>query len=192
MRNWCPLGIIDWEFAYAGCEVRIHRKCMKHHLDEDVKDHLDLMTKKFSAIKIAYEKEQDTSKGLRDELEGVKVELEEVKQELEDVKAQERDWTDEVTLVEQLCYSLVSRDDRFCAAQDQILVSNLPPHATEQMVKSIFSHHGPIQAVKLFTDFSTAVVEFRYSDSVFKMFQKYNSSDIKLLDYQLKCIRFEE
>ena len=37
--NWCPWSIIDCEFEYAGWEVRIRRKCMKSHLDEDVKDH---------------------------------------------------------------------------------------------------------------------------------------------------------
>jgi hypothetical protein len=163
---------------------------MKLHLDEDVKDHLDLMKNKFSAMKVAYENEQDTNKGLGDELEGVKAELEEVKQELEDVKAQQQ--RDKTIDVKQLCYTFVSQDDRFIEIQDQILVSNLPPQTTEQMLKSIFGHHGPVHAVKLFSDFDIAVVEFRYSDSVLKMFQKLNSSGIKLLGYQLKCVRLEE
>lgn len=168
----------------------MHRKCMKHHLDEDVKDHLDLIKKKFSAIKVAYEKEQDTSKELKDELEGVKVELEEVKQELEDEKAQQRDKTmEDLTLVKKLCF--LRQESGFCQAKDQILVSNLPPQTTEQMLKSIFGHHGPIYAVKLFSDDEIAVVEFRHTDSVSIMFQKYHSSGIRLRGYQLKCVRLE-
>ena len=190
-RNCCPLGLIDCEFAYAGCEVRVLRKFMKRHLDEYMNDHLDLMTKKFSAIKIACEKEQDTNKRLRDELEGVKVELEEVEQELDDVKVHKAADADEITLVKKLCFSFMSQDDRFCAAKDQILVSNLPPQTTEQMMKSIFGHHGPVYAVKLLPDFDIAVVEFRNTESVSAMFQKYNSSGIRLRGHQLKCIHLD-
>ena len=87
---------------------------MKSHLDEDAKDHLDLLSKKFSSIKVAYEKECSKSEELTDELEEskeeltdvkdeleatkeeleeAKEELEEIKQELEDERAQQREKT---------------------------------------------------------------------------------------------------
>ena len=210
-RNWCPWSIVDCEFAYAGCEVRMHRRCMKNHLDEEIKDHLDLMTKKFSSMKVAYEKERDTSEGLQDELEevkeelaevkeelgevkeeleAVKDELKEVKQELEDEKAQQRNGTaEENALVKKLCS--LRQESGFCRARDQVLVSNLPPQTTEQMLKSIFGHHGSIYAVKLFSDSDIAVVEFHNTDSIVGMFRKYNSSGIRLRGYQLKCVRLE-
>ena len=211
-RNWCPLGIIDCEFSYAGCKVTLHRKCMKHHLDEDVKDHLDLMKKKFSAMKVAYEEQRDKSEQLeneldeameelgeaqgesaetKEELEEVREELEEVKQELEDKKAQlQRNSTrEDVTLVKKLCF--LRQEGQFDWAKDQVLVSNLPPQTTEQMLKSLFGQHGPIYAVKLYSDFDIGVVEFQNTDSVPAMFRKYHSSGIRLRGYQLKCICLE-
>jgi chromosome segregation ATPase len=200
---------------------------MKSHLDEDMKDHLDMMKKKFSNMKVAYEKERSKNEELgneldeaqeeleeakgeledvreeleesncekaeaKGELEDVREELEEVKQELEDEKEQQRDKAaEEITLVKKLCSSFLSQEDDFCDAKDQILVSNLPPQTTEQMMKSIFGHHGLVHAVKLFSDISIAVVEYRNSDSVFKMFQKYNFWGIRLRGSQLKCVRLE-
>ena len=211
-RNWCPLGIIDCEFAYAGCKVTMHRKCMKHHLDEDMEDHLDLMKKKFSAMKVAYEEQRHKSEQLeneldeameelgeaqgesaeaKEELEEVREELEEVKQELEDKKAQlQRNTTrEDMTLVKKLCF--LRQESGFCRAKDQILVSNLPPQTTEQMLKSLFGQHGPIYAVKLYSDFDIGIVEFQNTDSVPAMFRKYHSSGIRLRGYQLKCICLE-
>ena len=186
---------------------------MKSHLDEDMKDHLDLLSKKFSSIKVAYEKECSKSEELTDELEEAKEELtdvkdkleatkeeleeakeelEEVKQELEDERTQQREKTvdsEDLTLVKKLCVQ--RQESGFCRAIDQILVANLPLQVTEQMLKSIFGQHGPIHAVKLFPDFDIAVVEFRFSDSISKMFQKYHSSGIRLRGYQLKCVHLK-
>lgn len=64
-KNWCPLSIVDCEFAYAGCKVRVQRNHMKTHLDEAVKDHLELMTKAFSSMKVTCEKEHDASEELK-------------------------------------------------------------------------------------------------------------------------------
>ena len=185
-RNWCPLSLVDCEFAYAGCEGKWHRKCMKAHLDEAVKDHLDLLTKMFSEMKVAYEKEHDTNERLKGQLEGVKAEL-------EDERVKQRDTSKEDnTLLKKLCYLRQEDAIGFYAARDQVLVHNLPPRTTEQMLKSLFGQHGPVHAVKLYqsTDF-IAVVEFGSNESIGKLFQKYNSMGIKLLGYQLKCIHLE-
>ena len=202
-KYWCPLSIVECDFAYAGCSVRVQRKLMKSHLDEAVKDHLDLMTKRFSAMKVAYEDERDTSKGLREELkevreylEDVKDELKEVKQELQDERATQRyrDSTrdQEKSVLKKLCS--LRQEQEFDRARDQVLVYDLPPQATYHMVKSLFGQHGPVYAAQLYsTQFGDfiAVIEYQNSDSIFKLFQKYNSIGMRLLGYQLKCIRLE-
>lgn len=98
----------------------------------------------------------------------------------------------ENTVLKKLCY-LRQEDDEFDAPRDQVLIHNLPQRTTEQMVKSIFGQHDPVYAVKLYQmhfEF-IAVVEYQNSDSVSKLFRKYNSTGIKLLGNQLKCIHLE-
>ena len=186
-KNWCPLSIVDCEFAYAGCKVKVQRKHMKTHLDDAMKDHLDLMTKSFSAMKTACEKERDASEKLT-------FQLEEVKKALQDEKAKQRDRDSgkdqENTILKKLCYLRQSEEDEFEEPSDQVLVHNLPQRTTEQMLKSIFGQHGSVYAVKLYPEL-IAVVEYESSDSIFKMFQKYNSSGIRLLGNQLKCIHLK-
>lgn len=185
-RNWCPLSLVDCEYAYAGCEIRVRRKCIKNHLDEAMKEHLDMLTKSFSAMKVAYKNEQDTNERL-------KVQLESVREELEGEKGKCREGDSvghqEKTLLKKLC--LVRQEGEFDSARDQVLVHNLPPQTTEQMLKSLFGQHGPVYAVKLYSLHFIAVVEYNSNESIIKLFKKYNSTGIKLLGYQLKCIHLE-
>ncbi len=188
-KNWCPLGIVDCEFAYAGCKVKVQRKHMKTHLDEAMKDHLDLMTKEFSSMKMAYEKERDADEKL-------KFQLEEAKKALQDEKEKQRDGDSgkdqENTALKKLCHLRQPEDDEFEEPRDQVLVHNLPQRTTEQMVKSTFGQHGQVYAVKLYPwPESIAVVEYHNHDSIFKMLQKYNSTGIRLLGNQLKCTPLE-
>ena len=183
-RNWCPLSIVDCEFAYAGCEIKVRRKCMKTHLDESVKDHLDMMTKKISAMTVAYEKEQDINVRLKGQLEGVKAELEDEK-----VKQRDTSRDEEKTLLKKLCS--LRQEDEFDRASDQVLVHNLPPRTTEQMLKSIFGQHGPVYAVNLYSMPFIAVIEYQNNESIIKLFRKYNSTGINLLGYKLKCLHLE-
>ena len=200
-KYWCPLSIVDCDFAYAGCKVRVQRNHMKVHLDEAMKDHLELMIKKFSSMKVAYEDEHEISEVLtcdldkaQEELEKVKEELKEVKQKLIDVtlRAQQRDRdsaSERDTVLKKLC--AVRQEGEFDQNRDQVLVHNLPPRTTEQMLKSTFGQHGPVYIVKLYSSHSIAVIEYRNNESIFKMFQKHNSTGIRLLGYQLKCIHLE-
>ena len=138
-------------------------------------------------MKVAYEKERDASETLKLQLEGVK-------ETLQDEKAKQRDKDSgkdqENTLLKKLCF-LRQEEDVFDQPRDQVLVHNLPPQTTEQMLKSIFGHHSPVYAVKLYSMDFIAVVEYQNSDSIFKLFQKYNSTGIRLVGYQLKCIHLE-
>ena len=189
-RNWCPLSIVDCEFVFAGCMVRVQRKHMKAHLDEAMKDHLDSMVKTFSSMKVAYKDEMDE---VTEKLKKVMEELKEVKQELVDTKAQQRDRESgrdqEITLLKKLC--AVRQEDDFDEPRDQVLVHNLPSRTTEQMLKSTFGQHGPVFTLKLYSRHSVAVVEYQNNESIPKLFQKHNSTGIKLLGHQLKCIHLK-
>ena len=186
-KNWCPLSIVDCEFSYAGCKVRVQRKHMKTHLDEAMKDHLDLTTKAFSAMKATFEKERVTSEGL-------KVQLEEAEKALQDEKAKQRDRDSQenIRVLKKLCY-LRQEGDEFDTLGDQVLVHNLPSRTTEQMLKSTFGQHGPVYAIKLYQMYPDviAVVKYQNNESIYRMFQRYNSSGIRLLGNQLKCIHLE-
>jgi hypothetical protein len=156
-----------------------------------MKDHLDLMTKEFSAMKTACEKERDVSEKL-------KFQLEETKKALQDEKEKQRDHDgdsgkdQENTALKKLCHLRQPEDDEFDTPRDQVLVHNLPLRTTEQMVKSTFGQHGPVFAVKLYPwPELIAVVEYQNHDSIFKMLQKYNSTGIRLLGNQLKCTHLE-
>ena len=195
-KHWCPLSVVDCEFAHAGCKVRMRRKCMKSHLDEAAKDHLHLMTKKFSEMKVAYEREQNDNKTLKLQLESVKEELEEEKFKQITYKDSEKD--EENTVLKKLCALRQDcddddddDDDGFCDARDQVLIHNLPGRTTEQMLKSLFGQNGPIHCVKLYSEQCIGVIEYKNNESIQRLFQRYNSTGIRLLKNQLKCIHLQ-
>ena len=201
-KNWCPLSIVECEFAYAGCKVRVQRKHMKTHLDEAVKDHLDALVKSFSSMKIAYQNEQALKEGYlvrleetEEDLEETRRDLEVVERELVDARAQQRDWgvgkDQEIALLKRLC-ALRQHNNVFDSPRDQVLVYNLPSRTTEQMLRSIFGQHGLVFALKLYSGYSPiAVVEYQQNESVFRLFQKHNSMGIRLLGHELKFIHLK-
>ena len=164
-ENWCPLSVVDCEFAHAGCKVRVRRKNMKSHFEEAAKDHLAFMMNKFSVMKVAYERERAANETL-------KLQLESVKEELDEEKAKQM-------------------DSNGCEARDQVLIHNLPGRTTEQMLKSLFGQHGPVHNVKLYLEHSIGVLEYKNNDSIQRLFLKYNSTGIRLLGNQLKCIHLQ-
>ena len=66
LQEWCSLTIVDYEFAYAGCEVRIPRKDMNDHLKLSMKDHLTMLKNENSRLKRAYEEEQKKNVQLKE------------------------------------------------------------------------------------------------------------------------------
>ena len=170
----CPFTVVDCEYAYAGCDIRVSRKCMREHMNQSMKDHLALLTKKYSKLQLEHERERENNRQLE-------INLEEQKD-----KVREKSGKDEETaLLKRLC-ALRSEDD-FDAPNDQVVIENLPTRANEQMIKSLFGQHGPIFAVRLYSS-SIAVVEYESNDSIGKLFHKYNSTGIRLLGSQLRCV----
>ena len=180
-KHWCPLSVVDCEFAHAGCKVRVRRNSMSRHLDEAAKDHLDLMANKFSVMKAAYKRERDSNTVLKLQLETANVKL-------NAYIASERD--EENAVLKELC--ALRRDDHFYDPRNQVLVYNLPWHTTEHNLKSLFGQNGPVYSVRLlYSTHYIGVVEYMNNESIQSLFHRYNSTGIRLLGHQLKCIHLK-
>ena len=83
LEDLCSLAIIDCEFFYAGCEVRIPRKDMKEHLKQSMKDHFAMLKNKHSRLERAYEEEKNENGQLKE-----MVEAEKNKREVDEQKDQ--------------------------------------------------------------------------------------------------------
>ena len=193
IRNWCSFTIVECDYAYAGCDVKMPRKDMKDHVEQAMKEHLALLTMKFSVLKIEHEREQERTRGivhsLTVALDRQKEKTRELENELVKVKRESETSTDEVHLLKRLCEK-IQAEDKFNTGEDQVIIANLPWRTTEQMIKSLFGQHGAIYAVSVYHDNGyngpIAVVEYEGNESVQAMFHKYNSVGIRLLGYQLK------
>ena len=172
----CSLAIVECEFAPHGCEIKVRRRDMKDHMAQSMENHLTILMKKYSKLQVAYETEKIQYGQLENELEDVKSES-----ERESVK---RDH--ELSVLKTLC-NLRAGDD-FSEANDQVIVENLPPSTTEQMIRSLFGQHGRLHCVKFYSSSLIAVVEYHSNYSIESLFRKYNSTGIKLRGNQLKCI----
>ena len=165
----CPLTIVECEYANIGCKVKIHRRDMKDHLNLCTKDHLTLLTEKYSQLKVSYEMEKEQN-------------LQLLNHDSEVTKSED------VVLLKKLC-EIRAEDGLFSDARDQVVVGNLPYRTTEQMIRSLFGQHGSIHAVKFYSSSMIAVVEYEHHDSIERLFHKYNSTGIKLLGSQLRCVQ---
>ena len=172
----CSLAIVDCEFALQGCEIKVRRKDMKDHMTQSMEDHLALLLKMYSNLEIAYKAEKKRCRQLE-------VELEEVKSRTEK-ESENRD--NEVSVLKTLC-DLRAGDD-FSDPKDQVLVENLPPTTTEQMIRSLFGQHGRLHQVRFYPSNLIGVVEYDSNYSLKCLFHKYNSTGIRLRGYQLKCV----
>ena len=178
----CPLTIVECEFASHGCEIKVRRRDMKDHMTQSMEDHLAMLTKKCSKLEIAYEVEKRMNRQLAVQLEDAQVDRENIEGERDEAER-------EVTVLKTLCN--LRANDGFDNPNDQVIVYNLPPAATEHMVKSLFGQHGPIYRVMFYPCSSIALIEYNSNDSVNRLFRKYNSTGIRLHGYQLKCMSLE-
>ena len=104
----CPLTVIDCDFSYAGCEVRLPRGDMASHLKDD-------MVKHFSLLAISHKKQQKDLKGQRELLNAQQEmlkshqEVNNVQQaEIEDLKRQ----IDEINTSKQQQNVLIAEKDK--------------------------------------------------------------------------------
>ena len=67
----------------------------------------------------------------------------------------------------------------------QLLVTNLPPTATEQHLKSVFGQHGSVVHVNLLTA-NIAFIKYSTNDEYEKVIEASRSKGINLLQHQLE------
>lgn len=176
-RDICPHAIVECEFAYTGCEVKLPRKSMRDHMHQSMENHLSLLTKKFVELEVEYKAEQERCQELD-------FELQQAYEEQTDIGASK---DKQITSLKKLC--ALRSEEEFSDASNQVLIENLPTEATELKVKSLFGQYGRVLAVKLYYSWMdcTAVVEYRNSDSIDRLFDRYHSKGIRLLKTELKC-----
>ena len=61
VKNDCPLSVVECDFSYAGCDVKLARKDMPEHVNESLATH-------FSLLATSHKKQQEMIKVLTDEL----------------------------------------------------------------------------------------------------------------------------
>lgn len=73
LQDWCSLTVVECEFAYAGCEIRVPRKDMNDHLNQSMKDHLAMLKSEYSRLKLAHEEEKRRNTELKEMVEADQV-----------------------------------------------------------------------------------------------------------------------
>lgn len=170
-QEWCPFTIVECEYAYAGCEVKVNRRDMTAHSELAMRDHLHLLTEKYFV-----------------QTETLKTEIEEIREE---GRKKLLDKNQELDFLKQVCAQRGESEFSAHRFRNQILVAHLPLEVTENMLKGLFGVHGSVYAVKLYEDILIAVIGYKTCESVHAMFKKYNSTGINLLGSKLKCFSLD-
>ena len=71
VKNICPLTVVECDFNYAGCEVKLPRKEMPDHIKDSLVPH-------FSLLAVSHKKQQEVIKSLYDEISALKAETKEI------------------------------------------------------------------------------------------------------------------
>ena len=153
MENECQLSIVKCEFAYAGCLLMMRRMNMKDHLETAKQEHIVLLSEKVKEMgsEIKRLKAENTAKDSR------------IKKL---TASHERHQTPK-------------KSKAAAQSSTSVLVTNLPPGATEQIIKSAFGSFGRLSDVKM-RGKQMAIVEFKESASVSRAFEKHYSSGITI------------
>ena len=181
LKEHCLLTVIDCEY----CDVTLPRKEMAAHMDQAAKAHLQLVTKKLTK----QEEELKELASLRSKLDLVQKELTQkdvdTRQEItcKDDQLALKDKT--IDLLKRLCDL---RDDER-ESKNQVLVSNFGFVEDENVIKCVFGQFGRIKHINFYPWRSIAVIEFEVTSSVDRLFERYNTTGIKLRKVKLDCIR---
>ena len=68
----CPLSYVDCEFSDAGCDVKVHRKDLSSHMEENMVTHVSLLARENRKLKLAQE---EKNKQLEEKIEELKFQL---------------------------------------------------------------------------------------------------------------------
>ena len=67
-RDICSHAIVECEFAYVSCDVKLSHKNMRDHMHQSMDNHLSLLTKKYSELEVECKAKQEHCKELDFEL----------------------------------------------------------------------------------------------------------------------------
>ena len=75
----CPLTYVDCEFSDAGCDVKVHRKDLSSHMEENMVTHMSLLARENRKLKLQLksqeEKIEEKNRKLEEKIEDVKFQL---------------------------------------------------------------------------------------------------------------------
>ena len=175
LANDCPLQKVDCEYRYAGCGEKVSRKDVADHMEMKLRTHLSLVS---TRCKQLIDKEKKNCINV--------LSYNELKRENKALKIQFADIisTCQEVLVENelLKNNLKEKEER---SIQQLLVTNLPPTATEQHLKSVFGQHGSVVHVNLLTA-NIAFIKYSTNDEYEKVIEASMSRGINLLQHQLE------
>ena len=157
-ENECPLSIVSCEFAYAGCLLMMRRVDMKDHLEAAKQEHLVQLSEKV--------KEMDS------EIQRLKAENAAKDSRIRKLTASHEQ------------HQVAKKSAAQSQSSAQVLVMNLPPEATKNIIKSIFGPYGRVSDVKM-RGKGMAVVKFKESASVSRALEKHYSSGITVFKTKL-------
>ena len=153
-ENECQLSVVNCEFTYAGCLLMMRRMNMKDHLETAKQEHIVLLSEKV--------KEMDS--------------------EIQRLKAEN---AAKDSIITKLTASHGPKKSKSAAqSSTNVLVTNLPPGATEQVIKSAFGSFGRLSDVKM-RGKEMAVVKFKESASASRALEKHYSSGITIRKMKL-------
>lgn len=178
VKDDCPMTKVECEYSYAGCEVKLPRREMAGHVDQAVKEHLEIMKIKISRQQTQIDAWTSLYAELQHDLMIKQIEVDSV-----DGKISAKDRV--IAILKKLC----EERDGNCVPEHQVLVTNFDTYVNEHMIRSLFGQFGRMDQVEFYGYRQIAVVEYFDEHSVDRVFHRYNTRGISLRGYQLECFR---
>lgn len=195
LEKECLHTIIECDFSYAGCKMKLPRMNMSSHFDEAIREHVRLLSEFSLEQRRACQRAESIASRLKSEIDDIRkeltdkeLELQSKEEEITECKASLAEKDHETLLIKKLC----EWQGVDCLTANHVLVSNFSVgDTTEQMIKSLFGNHGRIRDIELYPWEGIAVVEYCDPASVDRLFlyKQHSSKGIKLRGAKLHCIR---
>ena len=200
----CPHTIVPCDLAHFGCDVQLPRTDMASHIENGTIDHVSMLTTKvreardeneqlkveFADLAFELHCQQEMNVQIQADNDMLLEELEEKENELE-IKTQEVERLRKKLAADSSTQSnkfthpshvpppgkvLISPQNSPMGNRNKtMLVTNLPPGANEQKLKSLFGQYGRVSKVTIMKN-SVAVLTFEHTDAIRKAMEKSNTS----------------
>ena len=78
----CPLSYVDCEFSDAGCDVKVHKKDLTSHMEENMVTHMSLLARENRKLKLQHKVQEEKNRQLEEKNRQLEEKIEEVKYRL--------------------------------------------------------------------------------------------------------------